>query len=203
MARLAELGGVEALAGTDLVFLSGISLAILRPEDRRRALDMMAGLKGRIGRLAFDPNVRPALWTGADDARSSLETACGLADVVLASTSDAEWIWNEADPERQIDLIMNLGCPEVVITLGEHGVRLRWEGGGHGAPSLAGVVSDTSGAGDSFNAAYLAARGDGAAPETAAELGQKLAARVVAHHGALIAAEYSHPSLASVAGDPI
>jgi 2-dehydro-3-deoxygluconokinase len=45
---------------------------------------------------------------------------------------------------------------------------------------------DSSGAGDSFDAGYLAARIGGADPEAAARAGHRLAAAVVGHHGAVI-----------------
>ena len=47
-------------------------------------------------------------------------------------------------------------------------------------------VVDTTAAGDSFAGAYLAARLGGAAPAVAAAAGNRLAARVVQHRGAVI-----------------
>ena len=52
-------------------------------------------------------------------------------------------------------------------------------------PPAAAVV-DTSGGGDSFNGAYLAARLTGADPFAAAAEGLALAARVVERQGALV-----------------
>ena len=47
-------------------------------------------------------------------------------------------------------------------------------------------VIDATGAGDSFNGGYLAARLNGASPVEAARAGTVMAARVIAAHGAII-----------------
>jgi 2-dehydro-3-deoxygluconokinase len=197
MSHLDAAGGVEMLAGADLVFLSGISLAVLPPADRSKALRLLAALRGKVGRVAFSLNVRPRLWPDAGAGRTMLKSACAIADLVLASDADSEWLWGVADPRAQIELYRGLGSTETVVTLGADGVLVDCRGVITAAPSAATKVVDTSGAGDSFAAAYLAARIRGAAANAAALQGQALAARVVAAHGALIGAELSHPAEAA------
>lgn len=65
-----------ALADADLVYFSGISLAILDPALQERAVAALSALNGP--RLAFDPNFRAALWPDAERARSVLIQACAL-----------------------------------------------------------------------------------------------------------------------------
>ena len=195
--ELEESRNPESLVGADVIFVSGVSLAILTPEDRGKALALLARLKGRVGLIAFDPNVRPKLWTSQRAARETLTAACALADMVLASDMDGEWLLDEADPRAQIEAYRDLGCAEVAVTLGEEGVVVWAEGAFTTAPSASREVVDTSGAGDSFNGAYLAARLLGASPAVAAREGQGLAARVIATPGALIPPEHSHPHIPS------
>ena len=197
LTELEARGGAEALAGADLVYLSGISLAILDHSDRLRALALLAALKGRVGVVAFDPNVRPRLWTDLAEARAAVEAACALADIVLPSEVDGALIWDEPDPCRQLDRYQALGAAEVALTLGPGGVRLRAPAGEDSLSTAAVRVVDTSGAGDSFNGAYLAARLNGSPPGAAARAGLALAARVVAAPGALVPAHLSHPETSS------
>jgi 2-dehydro-3-deoxygluconokinase len=202
MAALKAAGGAAALAGADLVFLSGISLAILPTADRLEALDLLADLRGRVGRIALDPNVRPRLWRDPAEAREAIEAAASLADIILASQDDGAWLWRQPDPVAQIETYRALGCREVVVTLGAAGALIQADGARTGLASRAGHVVDTSGAGDSFNGAYLAARLTAEPPLEAARAGQALAARVVAQPGALIAAALSHPPEDPAAPDP-
>lgn len=195
--ELQARGGAEALAGADLVYLSGISLAILSPEDRAGALRLLAGLRGRVGRIAFDPNLRVRLWPDLPTARAAVEAAVAAADIVLPSEVDGALIWDEPDPERQLDRYRALGASEVALTAGASGAWLRTTGGDARLPAPPTVVADTSGAGDSFNGGYLAARLRGAPPREAAEAGLALAARVVRAPGALITADLSHPATAA------
>jgi 2-dehydro-3-deoxygluconokinase len=192
LTELEARGGGDLLAGADLVYVSGISLAILAPDERLRALSLLRSLRGRVGRIAFDPNIRPRLWPDLTEARTAVEAACGLADIVLPSQVDGELIWGEADPSSQLDRYGALAS-EVALTLGEEGVRLRLGRETLALPARIVEAVDTSGAGDSFNGAYLAGRLRGADPIAAARAGLALAARVVTAPGALVPAALSHP----------
>lgn len=193
LAELEARGGAEALEGADLVYLSGISLAILSPDDRVSALKLLQNLRGKVGRIAFDPNVRPRLWPDMATARATVEAVCGLVDVILPSGVDGALLWGETDPTRQLDRYQALGAAEIALTLGADGARLRNPQGDAVLPAPEVSVIDTSGAGDSFNGAYLAARLRGLAPKAAARAGLALAARVVGAPGALVPTIISHP----------
>lgn len=182
---LIEAGGADVLAGADLIYLSGISLAILTPDDRAAALSLLSGLKG--ARIAYDPNLRPALWPSLDDARQTFEAMAGIARILLPSRDDLESLYGEShDPRPLLRTLAGLGAGEIAMT-GAGGDC--WVVSGEGMqplrPPMA-VPVDTSGGGDSFNGAYLAARLAGLGPAEAARAGLDLAARVVEHRGALV-----------------
>src|SRR5580698_5891798 len=59
---LQAAGGAAVLASADLVYVSGISLAILPEDQRADAISLLAGRPEDV-RLAFDPNLRPVLWS--------------------------------------------------------------------------------------------------------------------------------------------
>lgn len=57
------------------------------------------------------------------------------------------------------------------------------------APPATVAPVDTTGAGDAFNAAYLAGRIAGIAPEAAARAANRLAGEVIRHRGAILSRE--------------
>ena len=180
-------GAVEVIAGADLVYLSGISLAILPPDERGRALALIDRLKPRVGAIAFDPNVRPELWESPRVMSEFIEGAISRAAIVLPSLDDAERLWGGREAESHIARLLALGAGEIALTLGASGCVLAGRGRAPrtiAAPPVTPV--DNSGAGDAFNGAYLAARLGGASPEVAARAGIALAALVVTVRGAVI-----------------
>jgi 2-dehydro-3-deoxygluconokinase len=193
--RLLEAdGGADRLAGADLVFLSGISLAILPTEDRARAIGLLRGLKGKVGRIALDLNVRPALWEGLNEARATLATAMGVADFVRASRDDCECLFATTAPSAQMQALRAAGAGEIVLTLDADGCLVMTGGEVTAIQPLADVkVVDTTGAGDCFNGVYLARRLLGEAPVASAQAALAVAARKVGASGAIAPARVTHP----------
>ena len=76
--RLFDLGGelampsYQALDGADMVYFSGISIAILAPRARGRLLKAIVKARDKGARVVFDTNLRPALWTSPEVMKSCL-----------------------------------------------------------------------------------------------------------------------------------
>jgi 2-dehydro-3-deoxygluconokinase len=180
---LLAAGGADVLNKSDLVYVSGISLAILSYADRQAAVELLGSVKTKV---AFDPNIRPALWKSMDEARHTFEAMVKLASIVLPSRQDYQLMYGMDDPQAQIEFTATLTEAEIALTCDEDGVRLRVGDEITALPTQAVKVVDTSGAGDSFNGAYLAARLKGREPRDAVKDGLALAAKVVAQPGAII-----------------
>lgn len=181
--------GLDDLARFEVIYLSGITLAIL-PQDVRAALiARLAALRRDGHTIVFDSNYRPRLWPDQDQTRTAFDAMWRACSLALPSYDDEEKLYPGATPDQVIDRIAALGAPEIVLKNGAQGPLIRADGQQVQIrlPPAA-IVVDSTGAGDSFNAGYLAARLAGIAPVPAAEAGHRLAARVIAHPGAVIPA---------------
>jgi 2-dehydro-3-deoxygluconokinase len=186
----------DRLAGADLVFMTGVSLAILPPDERGRAIELIDRLKPSIGLFAFDPNIRAGLWESHGAMKEICEAAIARANILLPSLDDAEQLWGKASPEAQLRLGLALGAGEVALTLGAEGCLVATAGGETTRLSATPAAAvDSAGAGDAFDGAYLAARLRGEPPAAAARAGFALAARAIGRRGAL-------PSAADLSGAP-
>jgi len=176
----------DAFATADLVYLSGITLAILPPAGRA-ALVAALGARGRRPfRVAFDPNIRPVLWEDAAAMRAGLTAAAAAADILLPTHADEAAAFGDADAEATAARYAGLGGAEVVVKDGTAPTRWRAGTASGVLPVVpAARVVDTTGAGDAFGGAYLAGRLAGAGPAAAARVAQAVAAEVVGHRGAL------------------
>jgi len=178
---------VERAMGCDVLYLSGITLSILDAASRERLLDMVAAARGRGATMAFDSNYRPRGWPDRDAARAAMAAALRLADLALPSLDDERALWGDDDVEAVLRRHRDLGVREVVVKDGAGPVRILADGARlEVAPAAAARPVDTTAAGDSFNAAYLRFRLAGAAPDTAARAGARLAATVIGHRGAIV-----------------
>ena len=176
---------LQSLAGYDLVYLSAITLSIYDAPGRARLLAALNEARRSGTRIAFDTNFRARGWPDLDIARDAFAQAFAAADIALASTEDLLPLWRGASNET---LLARIASPEAVLKLAEPASIVRFDGAAREvrAEPLTSPVVDTTAAGDSFAAAYLAARLVGADSVEAARAGHRLAGVVVCYPGAII-----------------
>jgi 2-dehydro-3-deoxygluconokinase len=190
---LFALDGVEAALErarrARCLYLSGITLSLYDAGGRERLFALARGVRAAGGMVAFDPNYRPRGWPDASEARATFDAMAAIATVALPTHSDEAMLRPEETPEGTLARWRAAGVGEVVVKLGEEGALVGVNERGVLVPTVAVTPRDTTGAGDSFNAGYLAARLAGASPLDAAQAGHRLAGAVVMHPGAVIPRE--------------
>lgn len=195
----AEPGAPEtraALETDDLVYVSGISLSLYGEAGRAALAETLAAQRARGGLVAFDTNYRPRGWPDWEVARTAFRAALAQADLIFASVEDMDWLFGAAGED---EVLRHRGRAEIVLKTsdGPNPVARVLHGASETAVPAGPVerVVDTTAAGDSFAAGYIAARIAGLAPESAAAEAHRLAGAVIGHRGAVIPRE-AMPALA-------
>lgn len=176
-----------ALSEADLVYLSGITLAILPPPDRERLFAALRERGPRPFQVAFDPNFRSRLWCDLAAAAEAVTRMARLADILLPTHDDEAVAFGDTDAHATLARYRALGVREVVVKDGTRPTLFDTEHGSGRCPVAPVIAVDTTGAGDSFNGAYLAARLAGATVVDAVAQAQRVSAAVVGQRGALVA----------------
>jgi 2-dehydro-3-deoxygluconokinase len=173
-----------ALLGFDALYLSGITLSIYNDDSRALLFAALIDARTRGTKIVFDTNFRPRGWPDRALARALYDRMYELADIILASTEDLGLL----DPDAgEAALLRHAEAAEIVLKLEQPSCRVIHSGTEQVVPAPAvDRVVDTTAAGDSFAAAYLASRLRGDAPALAARAGHGLAGLVVGHPGAIM-----------------
>jgi fructokinase len=187
MLTAADLPDISA----DALFFGGISLVVEPCGEAYKAL-MLREAPTRL--TMIDPNIRPGFITDEAAYRARLNAMLAVADIVKISDEDLTWLTGNADGSS----LLNGSATQVVLmTKGAEGATVITRRGQLDVPAIKATVVDTVGAGDTFNAGFLAGLDqagllskDGVANasddqlRTAAALGAQSSAITVARAGA-------------------
>ncbi|MDB2384116.1 sugar kinase [bacterium] len=181
----------EALAsgfdGADLIYFSGITLAILGEAGRANLYQALFDARVKGSKVAFDPNLRPALWPDAKSMADEIVIACNHVDFALPTFDDDADLFGDADVDACAARYDGYGVPEVIVKNGSQDAMIATELDRIIVPAQkVDNVVDATGAGDSFGGAYLAARLMGKDLAEAAAQAHAQAAAVIQNQGALI-----------------
>ncbi|EKS7401309.1 2-dehydro-3-deoxygluconokinase [Enterobacter roggenkampii] len=183
----------EALSTFDYLYLSGISLAILSPTSREKLLSLLRECRANGGKIIFDNNYRPRLWASREETQQVYQQMLQCTDIAFLTLDDEDALWGEKPVEDVIARTQAAGVSEVVIKRGAESCLVAITG--EAAIEVPAVklakekVIDTTAAGDSFSAGYLAVRLTGGTPEAAAQRGHLTASTVIQYRGAIIPRE--------------
>lgn len=179
---------VRALEGARMAYWSGITLAILSNQDRLALIEVLSQFAGRGGTVVFDPNLRPRLWDNPETMRGWIHRAAAVSDLCLPSFEDEATWFGDVDPAATIRRYLAEGTRRVIVKNGPAEVSFADANGELVTVPIPPVerIVDTTAAGDSFNAGYLAAELAGAPAAEAIAAGARLAARVIGSRGALV-----------------
>jgi 2-dehydro-3-deoxygluconokinase len=183
----------EELATFDYLYLSGISLAILSPASREKLFTLLHECRANGGKVIFDNNYRPRLWASREETQQVYQQMLACTDIAFLTLDDEDALWGEKPVEDVIARTHAAGVQEVVIKRGADSclVSLAEES----VVEVPAVklpkekVVDTTAAGDSFSAGYLAVRLTGGDAAAAAQRGHLTASTVIQYRGAIIPRE--------------
>lgn len=175
---------LERAAGARLLYTSGITLALFDASGRDALTALARRVRDAGGDVAFDPNYRPKAWSAPEAARAAIAAFAPLVTTVLPTFDDEAALHGDADPDATRARWRSAGARDIVVKLGPAGCML--DDGRIVAPAAPLTPVDTTGAGDAFNAGYLAARRRGVPAADAAVFANRLAGRVIGCRGAIL-----------------
>jgi len=177
----------KELCQHQMVYLSGISLAILSDEHKQRLIDLLSQCRKNGLKIVFDNNYRPALWENQIQAQLFYKKMLSITDIAFLTYDDEQMLYDDEQEQQTIERTQKLGVKEIVIKRGGDNCYVITPDSVESiAPHSIDNIVDTTAAGDSFSAGYLAKRMTGGSTEESAQAGHLLAGNVIQHRGAII-----------------
>lgn len=123
---------------------------------------------------------------GLGPNRTIFEAALPHCNVVMPSYDDMLHIYPGLTPEEIARTLREKGASRVVLKLGKDGCLVASETGMLRVPSVATEIVDTTGAGDCFDAGFIAGLANGLSDAAAAKVGAATAAACIRHVGGAV-----------------
>jgi 2-dehydro-3-deoxygluconokinase len=145
---------LDYIAGARTLHVSAIGQAI---SESARATCGVAIAEARSAgvKVSYDTNLRLRLWD-LDLARSVVDATVALCDILLPSLDDSQQLTGLQEPEAIVDRYLKLGAPLVALKMASQGCLVATEGERFRLPGYTVQAVDATGAGDTFDGAFLA-----------------------------------------------
>ncbi|MFZ7158506.1 sugar kinase [Avibacterium gallinarum] len=178
----------QQLSEMDMIYLSGISLAILPDADRYALIAQLKQLASQGVKIAFDSNYRPKLWESVEKTQEIYTALYPLVHLALVTFDDEQALWGDNDPAQSVQRLRALGVKNIVLKQGKEGALFCDEQGNQQNVATTPVtnVVDTTSAGDAFNAGFLNGYLREKSPQQCCQQGNQVAGLVIQHKGAII-----------------
>lgn len=172
---LLSVADLPDLAGYQAVYISGY--ALLNPLARSGVLAMIEKIKTRRLPIYFDP---ASVGSMKDVTDQEMHNWFSMMDVLLLNEEESIYLTGSVDINRALDYLLSFS-EVVVIKRGSAGVIAKTRGSESiSLPAVATTVVDTTGAGDSFAAGFIASFSKNRDLTAALQAGSELAAACVA-----------------------
>lgn len=178
-----ETLAADYIAGAKFFHLSAIGQAI--SDSARRTCDAAIAAARKAGvTVSYDTNLRLRLWE-LDVARKVIDATIAQCDVALPSLDDSQQLTGLQEPDAIADYYLKLGAPLVALKMGSEGALIATAGKRTRISPHKVEAVDATGAGDTFDGAFLTRLLAGDDPETAARYANVAAALSTTGYGAV------------------
>lgn len=164
-----------------ILLISGITPALSKSCEET-TLEAMEFARQQGILVCFDPNIRRKLWS-EERAKAVLEPLLSLSDIVLLGDDEANLLMGLSAPPRIVEQLRKQGVRWIGIKQGSRGAYVADADTEFPIPPFPVTVIDTIGAGDAFNAGFLAGLLEEKPIETCGKMGAMMGALAVSSYG--------------------
>ena len=164
----------ETFKGIRYLHISGITQAISNSAcDAVFKAARVAREKGIT--VTYDPNLRLKLWP-LERAKAIIHSTLPYVDIFLPSMDDVTILSGLNNPDEIVNFYLDMGVKMVVLKVGKEGAIIATRKKRTHIPGFAVEANDATGAGDTFDGAFVSRLLEGDAPEEAARYANAAAA---------------------------